>query len=239
MHSLKDVAERQPKGLALVAYLSRENARDALITKNGEPLEQLRKGAMVGTDSPRRQVQMLALRPDLNMKSLRGNVPTRLKKLDGVFDGAGGETYDAIILAVAGLKRLGLEKRIVHIFEPNEMTPAPGQGILAIEARTGDSNAAVLEILSKINDPAATCVAKIERSFSRATGSGCKSPTGAYAFRDGDNCRLVGMIARDAGSNPNIVRGEISAPWNDSEKIGETLAKELLSKLDENAARSS
>jgi hydroxymethylbilane synthase len=238
VHSLKDVGEKQPKGLMLAAYLPREDARDALITKNGESLENLRKGAVVGTDSPRRQAQMLALRPDLNMKSLRGNVPTRLQKLDGTFvpknnvkgdtDGkaAPAEKYDAIILAVAGLKRLGLEKRIIRTFEPNEMTPAPGQGIMTVQTRSDDE--AVRKILALINDADATLMATIERSFSRTTGGGCKSPTGAYAFRDGSECVLVGMIAEEDGSK--VIRGEMRVTWGSSEadSLGETLAKKLL-----------
>jgi hydroxymethylbilane synthase len=169
------------------------------------------------------------------MTSLRGNVPTRLKKLDGE---VGTEKYDAIVLAVAGLKRLGLEKRITHIFEPSEMMPAPGQGILVIEARSGNDagrdandlkNDFVLEILKKINDADAMRIARIERSFARATGAGCKSPTGAYAFRDGSDCRLLAMISRETGSN--IVRGEMRAPWGESEKLGMQLAEELLAKL--------
>ena len=237
VNSLKDVGEKQPEGLKLTAYLSREDARDALITKNGESLEKLFQSAIVGTDSPRRQVQMLALRPDFQMKSLRGNVPTRLKKLDGTFvdkdisnKSERPEKYDAIILAVAGLKRLGLEKRITRIFEPYEMTPAPGQGILALQIKSSDI--VMEEILSQINDPDTMKVAHIERSFSRETGAGCKSPTGAYAFRDGDNCRLIAMI--DSGDGLNMVRGEMVLPWNSCEKLGELLAKKLLAETAQN-----
>jgi len=227
VHSLKDVGEKQPEGLKLAAYLPREDARDALIAKNGESMEDLPEGAIIGTDSPRRQAQMRALRPDVQMKSLRGNVLTRLKKLDGTFDGKDNQKYDAIILAVAGLKRLGLEKRITRIFEPDEMTPAPGQGILAIESR--DNDGFVQEILSRINDAEAMQIARIERSFSKATGAGCKSPTGAYAFRTGNNCRLIGMVARDDGSQ--VIRGEMEMPWDSSDTLGELLARDLLSKL--------
>lgn len=240
VHSLKDLAMEDPEGLTLAAYLPREDARDALITRRGEPLEKLHRGAIVGTDSPRRQSQMLAMRPDLTMKSLRGNVPTRIKKLEGTFEGKNGsagsdENYDAIILAIAGLKRLGLEGKAVRYFEPDEMTPAPGQGILAVQARSDDT--AVQEILAHINDADVAHIAEIERSFARATGAGCKSPVGAYAYREksgdgsADVCHLIAMVAREDGTN--IIRGTAQAPWGASTSLGEKLAKKLLGKLNE------
>ena len=128
VHSLKDLAHEIPAGLHIGAHLPREDARDVLITKHGESLEELPRGAIIGTDSLRRQTQMCALRPDVKAQSLRGNVLTRLKKLSS-------ENYNAIILAAAGLKRLGLENRITRYFDPIEMTPAPGQGILALQAK--------------------------------------------------------------------------------------------------------
>jgi len=216
VHSLKDMAEEMPQGLIIGAYLSREDARDALVTKHGEPLELLKPGAIVGTDSARRQVQMLGLRPDLTMESLRGNVPTRLEKLDT------GE-YDAIILAAAGLKRLGLESRITRYFEPTEMTPAPGQGTLAVQV--AEKNEYLRALLTRINDPNTSRAAHIERSFSRVMGGGCKSPTGAYAFRTGAECCFIGMIADGA----EIVRKEARAPWEKSTGLGEELAAQLLS----------
>jgi hydroxymethylbilane synthase len=216
VHSLKDMGEDMPPGLSILAYLPREDARDALITKRGEALEDLPQGAIVGTDSARRQAQMLALRPDLRMESLRGNVPTRLEKLSS-------QNYDAVILAAAGLKRLGLEARITRYFEPDEMTPAPGQGILALQAR--EDNATLARLLSLINDPAAARAAHIERSFSKVMGGGCKSPTGAYAWRDGEVCRLIGMTL---DTEEKILREEIEAPWDKSDAIGEELAHRLL-----------
>jgi hydroxymethylbilane synthase len=216
VHSLKDMADDMPAGLHIGAYLSREDARDALITKHGEPLEKLPKGAVIGTDSLRRQIQMRALRPDVVMKSLRGNVPTRLQKLMS-------EPYDAVILASAGLKRLGLGDRITRYFEPREMTPAPGQGIIAIQAKEDDAR--LQKLLVMINDADAAHAAHIERSFSKTMGGGCKSPTGAYAFRDGSDCILIGMRA---DSESNIRRNEMRAPWTASEQLGEALARKLL-----------
>jgi hydroxymethylbilane synthase len=216
IHSLKDMADDMPAGLHIGAYLAREDARDVLITKQGESLEGLAQGAVIGTDSSRRQIQMKALRSDVVMKSLRGNVPTRLDKL-------ASEPYDAIILAAAGLKRLGLEGRITRYFEPHEMTPAPGQGILAIQTKEDDAE--LHELLAAINDIEAAQVAKIERSFSKMMGGGCKSPTGAYAFRNGNQCHLLGMRA---DFEMNIVREEMSAPWDATEQLGEMLAKKLL-----------
>ena len=210
------MAEDMPQGLHIGAYLPRGDARDVLITKHGETLEGLRPGAVVGTDSARRQIQMKALRPDVLMQSLRGNVPKRLEKL-------ATEAYDAVILASAGLKRLGLEEKITWYFTIEEITPAPGQGTLAVQARTVDD--ALDELLTRINDVDAAHISRIERSFSAAVGGGCKSPTGAYAARDGDECIFTAMIvAEDGRIIPNTVR----SPWKSSDSLGKTLANTLL-----------
>jgi hydroxymethylbilane synthase len=217
VHSLKDMADEMPAGLCIGAYLTREDARDVLITKHGEPLEQLPPGAVIGTDSLRRQVQMKALRSDVVLKSIRGNVQTRLQKL-------ADEPYDAIILAAAGLKRLGLEKLITRYFEPNEMTPSPGQGILAIQVR--EDNAPLRKLLSAINNADAARAAHIERTFSKSMGGGCKAAVGAYAFREGDECHVIGMRE---GTQAQITREEMRVDWNESESLGDLLANKLLS----------
>lgn len=216
VHSLKDMTDEMPSGLAIGAYLPRKDARDALITKHGESLEDLPPGAIIGTDSARRQAQMLALRPDTRMRSLRGNVPTRLQKL---YEG----DYNAVILAAAGLERLGLERKIIRYFDPTEMTPAPGQGILAAQCREND--AVLLDLLARVTDPDTTRAAHVERSFSHRIGGGCKAPTGAYAFRKGHECRCIGMIV---GTRGHIFRKEMRVPWNESERLGEDLAEALL-----------
>ena len=218
VHSLKDMADDMPAGLVIGGYLPREDARDVLITKQGEPMEQLRTGAVIGTDSARRQVQMTALLPGVEMKSLRGNVLTRLEKLSS------GE-YDAIILAAAGLKRLGLENRITRYFEPHEIVPAPGQGILAVQIRQDD--AALQSLLTRINDEDATLTAQIERAFSRTVGGGCKAPTGAYATIEDDICILTGMIV---GSTGEILHETMQLPRSQSAELGPALAKTLLAR---------
>jgi hydroxymethylbilane synthase len=220
VHSLKDLEVEGPPGLIINTFLSREDPRDALVTKNNEPLEKLPAGAVVGTDSIRRKVQLLAIRPDLKVESVRGNVPTRLGKMD-----AGN--YDALVLAAAGLIRLGLQNRIAQYFEPNEITPAPGQGILAVQSRADDT--AVQTLLSQINDAHAARAAHIERSFSRMVGGGCKAPVGAHMWEEAETVYCIGMLARDDGS---IVRDIASAPLQACDTLGEELAKKLLSLRD-------
>lgn len=215
VHSLKDLQQELPKGLVIAAYLPREDARDALLTKHGEPLEALKPGAIVGTDSSRRQVQMLALKPDAVMKSLRGNVPNRVEKLKN-------EEYDAIILAAAGLIRLGMQERITKYFEPHEMTPAPGQGVIAVQTRESDTE--LRELLKAINDADATRAFEIERAFSSVVGGGCKAPTGAYAWREGNTWHLIGMVEDGRGG---IIREKVSSTDADT-RLGEDLAHKLL-----------
>jgi hydroxymethylbilane synthase len=216
VHSLKDMAEDMLEGLSMGAYLPREDARDVLISKHGESLEALKPGAIIGTDSARRCVQILGLRPDLRVESLRGNVPTRLEKLTT-------GNYDAIVLAAAGLKRLGLEEKITRYFSVDEMTPAPGQGTLAVQART--DNGALNDLLTRITDRDAAQVSRIERSFSATVGGGCKAPTGAYATHEGENCVLTAMIV---GTDGRIIRDQVRVPWSKSDALGETLARKLL-----------
>lgn len=215
IHSLKDMAETMPEGLSIGAYLPREDARDVLITTNNESLEALAPGSVVGTDSSRRRVQLLALRPDLRVQSLRGNVPTRIEALNT-------DAYDAVILAAAGLNRLGLTQRITSYFSIDEMTPSPGQGTLAVQVRTDDTTLASL--LTQINDPLAAQVSHIERSFSAAMGGGCKAPTGAYARKEGEVAVLTGMTVAADG---RIIREQMQAPWAESQSLGHTLAQSL------------
>lgn len=216
VHSLKDLGDVLPDSLAIGAYLPREDARDVLVSRQNESLQELKVGAVIGTDSARRRSQILAMRSDLMVASLRGNVPTRLKKLDDGF-------FDAIILAAAGLKRLGMENRITHYFDVDEITPAPGQGILALEVRENDD--ALRALLATCDDTDARTAAHIERTFSKATGGGCKSPTGAYAVREGGIWTLIGAIEDTEGT---ILREKMSASENDKDTLGTRLAEALL-----------
>ena len=218
VHSLKDMTDDMPSDLTIGAYLPREDARDALITKHGESLEELPQGATIGTDSTRRQKQMLELRGDLVMKSIRGNVPTRIDKLTS-------ESYEGIVLAVAGLKRLNRQDEIVRIFSVDEMTPAPGQGTLAIECNA--NNSALLEMLARIDDADARRASKIERGFSKTVGGGCKWATGAYARLEDNLWTLTGMIDTEEG----VLRDTMSVRLEDASSLGTKLAKKMLTTL--------
>jgi hydroxymethylbilane synthase len=220
VHSLKDLTGELPKGLTLAAYVEREDPRDVLITKHSESLQELKSGAVIGTDSTRRQVQILALRPDFVMKSLRGNVPKRVEKLYT-------EDYDAVILAAAGLIRLQMEDKITSFFEPEEMTPAPGQGTLAVQVK--EANHEIMALMKEINDADAAYASMLERTFSLEVGGGCKSPTGAYASRQSDEWKIIGMVSTEDMSR--VERAEISAPIGKSDSLGIELARELLAKI--------
>jgi len=215
VHSLKDMPPQSPAGLIIGAYLPREDARDALAARDGLELARLPPGARIGSDSRRRAIQLLALRPDLRFESIRGNVDTRLRKVDA------GE-YDGAVLAAAGLRRLGLLHRATEVFAVEAVLPAAGQGIIAIECRKDDSS--VLELLSAIDDSSSRAAAVAERAFLRALGAGCRLPVGAYAVvRDGE-VRLAAMLAEDGG---RVHRGEGSGPATAAETIGRSLAQRL------------
>lgn len=172
VHSLKDLPTRLPDGIVLAATPPREDARDAFISRIADRIEDLPPGAKVGTASLRRQAQLLHKRPDLVVETLRGNVDTRLRKLDeGV--------VDATFLALSGLKRLGLAQAATSLVDPAEMPPAAGQGALAITARTDDSR--VLEALARLNDPATFAAVAAERAFLEALDGSCRTPIAAHA----------------------------------------------------------
>jgi hydroxymethylbilane synthase len=188
VHSLKDLPSTLPEGLLLAATPPREDPHDVLVTREGAPLSKLPAGAVVGTGSPRRRAQLLAARPDLVMEDIRGNVDTRLAKLQQ------GE-YDAIVLAVAGLRRLGwLERPEVasraEVLSFDTMLPAPSQGILGLECRAGDS--AVRELLATVNDAGTFAAATAERAVLRRFGSGCRLPIGVIATGDDGQTRTHG-----------------------------------------------
>lgn len=218
VHSMKDVPVDFPPGLGLVTICEREDPRDAFVSNHYENIEQLPQGAVVGTCSLRRQCQLKAYRPDLVIKELRGNVGTRLSKLDT------GE-YDAIILAAAGLKRLELQERIRSFIEPEQSLPAVGQGAVGIECRTDDER--MLELLAPLNHVETADRVKCERAMNLTLQGGCQVPIGSYALLEGDQIWLRALVGEPDGSH--IVRGEIRGPRTDAEALGVQLAQQLLS----------
>jgi hydroxymethylbilane synthase len=223
VHSLKDLPTTLPDNLAITAITEREDARDALVLREGRAtdnnsLRDLPRNAMVGTSSLRRQAQLKHLRPDVEIKDLRGNVDTRLRKLD-----EGG--YDAIILASAGLRRLGFERRINAYIAHAEMLPAVGQGALGIETRANDARTAALVSLLDHSRTRAACTA--ERALLYALGGGCQVPIAAHAVvnGDGNTLRLEALVA--ALSGEEIIRDVIEDESTHAARAGETLAARL------------
>jgi hydroxymethylbilane synthase len=213
VHSLKDLPTELPPGLMLAAVPAREDPRDALV---GKRLADLAMGARVGTSSLRRAAQLRTLRPDLEIESVRGNLDTRLRKLD---EGR----YDAILLAAAGLKRLGWGERIAEILLPDAMCPAVGQGALAIETR---ESGAGFEAARALDDPATHAAVDAERGVLRALGGGCQVPIGAYAQVDGGALRIAAVVASPDGAL--LIRGESAGPATEAAAIGAALGASLL-----------
>ncbi|EMK6890741.1 hydroxymethylbilane synthase [Vibrio cholerae] len=218
VHSMKDVPVDFPDGLGLVTICEREDPRDAFVSNTYAKIEDLPSGAIVGTCSLRRQCQLKAARPDLVIKELRGNVGTRLSKLDA------GE-YDAIILAAAGLKRLELESRIRSFIEPEQSLPAVGQGAVGIECRVNDQR--VRALLAPLNHADTADRVRCERAMNLTLQGGCQVPIGSYALLEGDHIWLRALVGEPDGSQ--IVRGEIRGPRTQAEQLGITLAEQLLS----------
>jgi len=219
VHSMKDVPMVLPPGFALAAILEREDPRDALISNQCGDLAQLPADSRVGTSSLRRESQIRARFPQLTVEPLRGNVQTRLRKLD---EGR----YAAIILAAAGLKRLGLGNRIAGLLAPEQSLPAPGQGAVGIECRTDRVD--LLELLAPFDHaPTAICV-RAERALSRALGGSCNVPLGGYALLDGGQVWLRGFVASPDGQR--FIYGEITAAADAPEQIGTELAAQLRAK---------
>ncbi|EHU8077999.1 porphobilinogen deaminase [Vibrio cholerae] len=218
VHSMKDVPVDFPDGLGLVTICEREDPRDAFVSNTYAKIEDLPSGAIVGTCSLRRQCQLKAARPDLVIKELRGNVGTRLSKLDA------GE-YDAIILAAAGLKRLELESRIRSFIEPEQSLPAVGQGAVGIECRVNDQR--VRALLVPLNHADTADRVRCERAMNLTLQGGCQVPIGSYALLEGNTIWLRALVGEPDGSQ--IVRGEIRGPRTQAEQLGITLAEQLLS----------
>jgi hydroxymethylbilane synthase len=231
VHSMKDVPAELPRGLTIAAVLKRADPRDALVTVSGiKRLEDLPRGAVVGTSSLRRQAQVRALRPDLRIEALRGNVDTRLRKLDtgaggGVTaDPLAGTRMDAIVLASAGLIRLGLESRITARLEPDICLPAVTQGVIGIECRQSD--AAALKILQALEDAPTRLRMDAERAFAARLGGSCQSPIAAYAELDDNEITLRGLVAEPDGSR--LLRDSATGRAADAKALGRQLAERIL-----------
>ncbi|MGL4249213.1 MAG: hydroxymethylbilane synthase [Aeromonas sp.] len=217
VHSMKDVPVAFPEGLCLHTICEREDPRDAFVSNRFKAIAELPQGAVVGTSSLRRQCQLRAARPDLLIRDLRGNVNTRLAKLDA------GE-YDAIILAAAGLKRLDMAQRITAFIEPTQSLPANGQGAVGIECRLDDVELHAL--LAPLEHAETRARVLTERAMNRALQGGCQVPIGAFALVEGDQIWLRGLVGSPDGNR--VIRDEIRGPLADGEALGEQLAQRLL-----------
>jgi hydroxymethylbilane synthase len=222
VHSMKDLPAELPPGFCLASTMQRANFRDALVTAGGRLLADLPPNARIGSSSLRRQAQLKMLRADLCIEPLRGNVNTRLAKL------AQGD-YDAIILAAAGLERLGLEHHISYQFSPDEMLPAAAQGVLGIECL--QSNSELCAVLAKLSDPVTVQTTTAERAIARVLEASCQSPVAAFATVDDATLTVTALVAHPDGSKS--IRESVSGAAANAAQLGETLASRLL----ENGAR--
>lgn len=217
VHSMKDVTIDLPDELALPVIMEREDTRDVFISNSYEKIEDLPENAVLGTSSLRRQSQVKAMHPKIELKDLRGNVGTRLGKLDA------GE-YDAIMLAAAGIIRLGLGERITQLIAPSILLPAIGQGAIGIECRAGDD--VIHELIAPLNHQDTLICVQTERAFSRRLFGGCQLPIAGQAVIVGDEVELTGLIAKVDGSE--VIKAEQKGNISDSDNIGITLAETLL-----------
>jgi len=214
VHSMKDMPTETPLGLTIAAVPEREDPRDAMI---GMRLDELPQGAKVGTSSLRRSAQLLALRPDLEIESIRGNVDTRLRKVEE-------QRFDAIVLAAAGLRRLGLEQRIAEVLAPEVMCPAVGQGALAVETRSDGGEAH--EICRRLDHTETRAAVTAERAVLARLGGGCQVPIGAHARIDGNVLGIDAVVVAPEGDA--IVRLAAQGPVSAAQAIGEALGDDLL-----------
>ncbi len=223
VHSLKDLPSEETGGLTMAAVLPREDPRDALVSRSGARLAELPAGARVATGSPRRAVQVLVARPDVIVSDIRGNVDTRVRKVEE------GQ-YDAVVLAAAGLKRLGWLDRAAQVFEPEEMLPAVGQGALAVQVRSDDTE--TLAAVAALDDPGTRAAVTAERAFERRLGGGCAAAIGGYATLSGIGpstertpLLLRGLVGQAGG---RILRGEMEGVASEAEMLGVRLAEYLI-----------
>lgn len=217
VHSLKDMPTVLPEGLCLTAITERANVGDAFVSNKYNSFAELPLGAVVGTSSLRRKAQLLAARPDLTIRDLRGNVDTRLRKLD---EGL----YDAIILAAAGLERLGHGDRIKAVIPSSVCLPAVGQGALAIECRTNDAE--VRQMLDFLNDAPTVYATNAERAFLGLLEGGCQVPIGVHADVEGDKIKIEAIIAALDGST--VLRDTVEGPASDAVALGQALGRKML-----------
>ncbi len=217
VHSMKDVPAEMPGAFTIAAVLERANHADALVSRNGTQLSGLDHGALVGSSSLRRQAQLKMLRPDLVIEPLRGNVGTRLDKLDN------GD-FDAIVLAAAGLERLDLASRISQQFRPDEMLPAATQGVIGIECLA--SNAGLIEVLRRLNHDTTERTTATERSIAATLQANCQSPVAAFATRSDDVISVSALVALPDGSE--CLRDSLSGAATDPTRLGQELARRLL-----------
>ena len=213
VHSMKDMPGEVTKGLVFAKAWKREDPRDALVLKDAASLSELRQGANVATGSKRRAFQLLKLRPDLNICPIRGNIDTRLRKLaEGLEDGT---RLDGIVIAAAGLKRLGLEEKVTAYLGVDEMIPAPAQGTLAIELSA--DNTELLQMVNSLSDETTEKLVRLERGFLDAIGGDCHQPIGAYAEKTDDGYRLYSLFGNEDGSK--LVRTVVSGNTADNELV--------------------
>lgn len=218
-HSMKDVPVSLPEGFVLAAALQREDPRDAFLSQHHADVAALPEGARVGTASLRRRAQLARHRPDLDIRMLRGNVNTRIARLEA------GD-FDAIILAAAGLKRLGWEARITALLEPELCLPAIGQGVIGLECRAGDTE--LIRLCAALNHaPTATCL-EAERALNRRLHGGCDVPLAGYAVLEGETLWLRGLVAAPDGSA--LVRAEARGPAADPAGLGLAVAEDMLAR---------
>ncbi len=219
VHSMKDVPTELPAGLEISCITKREDPRDAFLSKKAGTFQELPQGAKVGTSSLRRQTQLLAARPDLVIDQLRGNLDSRIRKMEE------GQ-YDAIILAAAGLRRLGWADKITSLIEPEVSLPAVGQGALGIEIRSNDDDTRAA--VGFLNDRDTGISVRTERAYLTRLEGGCQVPIGAFAVTTGDAITLRGLVGRPDGTE--TIRGERSGSVSDPEAIGIALAEEMLAR---------
>jgi hydroxymethylbilane synthase len=217
VHSMKDVPAEMPEGFCLAAVLERANHADALVGGAGRVFDELPQGALIGSSSLRRQAQLKMMRPDLRIEPLRGNVNTRLAKLDN------GD-FDAIILAAAGLERLGFDARISQLFTPEQMLPAAAQGVVGIECL--EDAADLRAVLARLNHAGSVKTTLAERAIARVLEASCQSPVATYATIAGETMTVTALVAMPDGSQS--IRDSVSGLASQAEQLGEQLAQQLL-----------